>query len=224
MVLFTSALAFASPSLPFAGLDWEPLGRSDVVWAEEDRGSGVLVGPFDGFLAPSLKAYGGFWFHPHWAAETSLGVARLQNMVFIGDTWTQQHWGVVRPALAIRWSWNTWNTATVHPWLRVGGFVDFPSVRQTSNAFTRKEQKEADALSDTERARLSGAGVQLGAGLTYPLAPGFRLGGRYQLDYYRSMALENEGDAITSWLHGTAGILMEFHGTIPHDEPEKQVP
>lgn len=224
MGILTSALALASPATPFAGMDWEPLGRSDVVWASEERGSGVLVGPFDGFADPSLTAYGGVWWSPHWAVESSLGVARLQNTVFLDDTWTQQHWGVVRPALALRWSWVEARLDRPHPWLRAGSFGSIPSVRQTSNAFTRKEQKTADALAETERSRLSGLGLQLGAGVTYPLAPGLHLGGRYQLEYYRSLAVENEGDAITSWLHGSAAILLEFQGNVPnpppHDAPQ----
>ena len=212
MGILTTALALASPATPFAGMDWEPLSRSDIVWGSEERGSGVLVGPYDGFVAPSLSAYGGMWWNAHWAVETSLGVARLQNTVYLDDTWTQQHWGVVRPAIAMRWAWVEAQPHRAHPWIRGGVFGSIPSVRQTSNAFTRKEQKAADALAETERSRLSGIGFHAGAGVTYPLAPGLHLGGRYQLEYHRSLALENEGDAITSWLHGSAGVLLEFQG------------
>ncbi len=220
MGILTSALTLAAPATPFGGMDWEPLGRSDVVFGSEERGSGVLVGPFDGFTDPSLTAYGGVWWNRRWAVETSLGIARLQNTVFLNDTWTQQHWGVVRPALAMRWSWTDAQPDRPHPWLRAGTFGSLPSVRQTSNAFTKKEQKAADALAETERSRLSGLGFEFGAGVTYPLAPGLHLGGRYQLEYYRSLAAENEGDAITSWLHSSAGILLEFQGITTQD-PQK---
>ena len=91
--------------------------------------------------------------------------------------------------------------------------------RQRNGTSLREEI--ADALAETERSRLSGLGFEFGAGVTYSLAPGLHLGGRYQLEYYRSLAAENEGDTITSWLHGSAGILLEFQGITTQD-PQKE--
>lgn len=209
MLALVLALA-AQAATPIAGVEWTPLSRSDLVWVDGERTSGLLVGEFDGFVRPSLQAYGGAWLGERLGLVGTLGVARLTSTTWVGEDWTQRHWGVVRPGLDLRLSLTQRVVGKPALWLDLGGHGDIPSARVTSNAFTDEEQELADEDAWIERARLGGFGGHLGAGVDYRLKPGLMVGARYALGYHRGVLQTSETSVVSSWLSSSASLTLGF--------------
>lgn len=208
-----SALFLANAALaatPFMGIEWRPLSRADLNWIEDGRSSGLSVGEFDGTANPSLNALGGVWLSPRVATVASLGVARLQNTTETSDIISQRHWGVIRPGIDVRWGLMTPEIKKPYPWLFAGMHGDIPSARDTSNGYTKPEQKAADANATIERARLGGIGGRLGIGADYRPLPGIAFGFQYALTWRRGVFQSDDRQAVTSWLSGEAALLLAF--------------
>ena len=213
MLSILTTLAFAGPAVPFGGLDWKPLGRADLLWAGDNRSTGVLVGPFDGFLDPNLSAYGGVWLHPRFSLGGSFGMARVQNTSQSGDERITRLWQSLRPELAIRWRLRPPETPGPSVWLTSTVHASIATVRDRSNAYTKREQTLADENTQREQAALSGAGGSLGMGASYPLSEHCSIGGYYKLTFQASASSADDVADLTSWLAGQTGLLLELTGS-----------
>jgi hypothetical protein len=197
-------------TIPFFGLAWTPLSRQDVVWSEQDRTSGVLVGEFDGTVRPNMEAYGGAWLGNHLGFSASVGIARLTNTTWVdSENWEQRHWGVIRPSFDLRVS--PWKPGDhPRPWLHLGMHGDIPSSRSVSNAFTEEEQAAADDLAYDERARLGGVGGRVGVGAEQTLGRGIAVGLTWSADVHQSVLRGDDARAVTTWLGTSAQLLLSF--------------
>ena len=195
---------------PIAGVSWTPLSRSDLVWVDEGRTSGVAVGEFDGVARPALAAFGGAWVSERVGVVGSLGVARLQSTTWTGDTWRQRHWGVVRPEIDLRIALSTREVGRPAPWLFLGLYGDIPSARDVSNGYNEAEQEDADEDAWVERVRLGGLGGRLGAGVDYRLRDGLALGATWAVGYHRGFLQSTDTKVVSSWLATEASLLLSF--------------
>lgn len=202
--------ALAAAATPFVGLAWQPLSRADLLWVDEGRTSGVAVGEFDGVVDPPLQAFGGVWLSDDIGLVGSLGVARLQTTTVVGDTWRQQHWGVIRPAIDIRYAIGPREVGRPAPWATLGVHGDIPSARDVSNGYTDEEQAQADQEAFIDRARLGGVGARMGVGLDYRLREGIAIGGMYTIGWHRGLLRTDEADVVSSWVSGRAQLLVTF--------------
>jgi len=208
-----SALIFGSLAVaatPLLGVEWRPLSRADLNWLEDGRSSGLSVGEFDGTVDPSLSVFGGAWWHPRVATTGRLGIARLQNTTQVGDVVTQRHWGVIRPAIDLRWALVKPAPLRPYPWLLVGIHGDIPSARDTSNGYSKPEQRAANENATIERARLGGLGARAGVGADYRPVPGVAFGLQYTLTWRRGVFLSEDRQAVSSWFSGEASLLLAF--------------
>lgn len=212
MLSLLTTIALAGPAVPFGGLDWKPLGRSDLVWEGDTRSTGVLVGPFDGFLDPNLSAYGGVWLHPRLGLAGSLGVARVQNTSQTGDVQATRLWQSVRPELTLRWRLVPPTAQRPSVWVSLSGHAALATVRDRSNAYSKKEQTQADENAQREQAALTGGGGSFGAGMAYPLTEQLSVGGYYRFIYQRSATSADDATDLTSWVSAQAGFLFELTG------------
>ncbi len=210
LALLLATTAHAGPVAPFLGLEWRPLSRGDLGWVLGDNTTGTQVGGLDGFVSPNLGAYGGAWLTDHLALEGSLGVARLQTTTWVEDVYVQRHWGVVRPALDLRFSLLEHRDPRPVPFLFGGVHVDVPSARDVSNGYTEEEQEAAAITATAERARLGGFGGRLGIGAAVRVVQGLSLGARYALTWHRSSFLGDDPTAVTSWATGEASLLLQL--------------
>ena len=207
LVACSAALAVT----PYAGAEWRPLSRGDLTWVDEGDTSGLLVAGLDGFVRPQLMAYAGAWVSPHIGAHASLGVARLQTTTWSEEVYVQRHWGVVRPAFDVRVSLLARHDRRPIPWLFIGGHVDLPSARDTSNGYTRDELELANRTATLDRIRLGAIGSRLGAGVDVGLIPAVRLGLQWAIDWQRTLFKGSDPTAITQWVSAEGALLLEFH-------------
>ena len=134
-VLMASSPAIAGTGAVF-GVELRPLSRGDLTWVAEGNTSGEAVGALDGFVRPNLQAYGGVVLGDTFVVLGSLGVARLQTTVRADDVVTQQHVGVVRPALDLRVRLAEAAPLRPVPHLVAGFHLAIPSARDTSSCST----------------------------------------------------------------------------------------
>ena len=209
--MLVSLLALvASAATPFAGATFSPLSRADLTWVGDAKTSGVEVGEFDGFVHPTLQAFGGAWFSRRWGLEGSLGLARLTSTTWTGDTWRQRSWGVFRPevdgllALGRR--------IPMRPAFSfvLGLDVDVPSARDTSNEYTTDEQKLADDNAYADRLRLGGVGGVAGGDVDFWFTDGIALGVRWTVDAQFGILKTSESSTISSWVTSDAAFTVTF--------------
>ncbi len=196
----------ARAATPYAGLEWTPLGRADLAWVD----TGLVVGGSDGFARPDLLAYGGAWWSEHVGLHASLGVARLQTTSWSGEVYTQQHVGVVRPALDARIALLRRGDRRPIPWVLAGAHVDIPSARDVSNGYTPEEEEAADVTATEDRLRLGATGGRLGAGVDLGVLPFLRLGGQWALGWQRSLWRTGDPGTVSSFLSAEAALLVEI--------------
>lgn len=206
------APALAAPAVPVAGLEWRPLGRTDLDWVQDQRTSGLGVGEFDGAVRPALSAWFGLRVSERTALVGSLGVARRTTTVWADGpdgepVYRSRHWGVVRPELGLRvapWTFGPGPRAFVQVTL----FGDVPSARDVSNAYTEEEQDNADATAAAERVRLGGLGARAGFGVDVPVGRGIHVGGMYALIAQQTLLVSDDADAVSTWLAAEASLLL----------------
>lgn len=212
LVAWGTALA----ATPYAGVEWRPLSRGDLSWVEEGESTGLLVGATDGFVRPQLAGHVGAWITPRIGAHGSLGVARLQATSWAGDVYVQRHWGVVRPAFDVRVALLERDQGRRPvPWLFLGGHIDAPSARSTSNGFTAEEREAASRAATLDRIRLGGIGGRIGAGADLALLPSLHLGLQWAFGWQRTLFRGSDPTAITSWVAAEGSLLLEIHWPRP---------
>lgn len=208
--MWWSLAAAALAAEPYVALEWRPLGRSDLTWVQEDRTSGLLVGSLDGFARPQAQLDVGAWLTDHVALQGSLGVARMQTTTWVGDVYTQQHWGVVRPGLDAKVRLGAPPPGLPVPWALAGVHVDLPSARDVSNGYDEAQQVTADETATADRMRLGAFGGRLGVGVEQRLIGGLSLGAQYTLQWQRSLFVDTDPRTITSLTTGEAAVLLLF--------------
>lgn len=201
----------AQATTPFAGVEWRPLSRADLVWVEEQRTSGLAVGEFDGVAAPDLAAFGGVWLGPERVGISGgVGVARLTNITQTDQVVRTRHWGVVRPSLDLRLRLGPIAPARPVLWLIAGLHGDLPSARDVSNGYTPEEQELADEAATAERARLGGVGARAGAGVDLNLTRSLAVGAMYTVEVHQAVLVLDDLDVVSRWLSGQAAVLLIF--------------
>jgi hypothetical protein len=134
----------------------------------------------------------------------------LQTTTWVGETYQQRHWGVVRPSLEGRFSFIRRENRWPIPWAILGVYVDVPSARDVSNAYSPEEQQAADETAEVERLTLWGFGGRVGAGVDYRILPGIALGAEFTLGLHQSVLAGQDQSAVSSWLATEAALLMIF--------------
>jgi hypothetical protein len=200
----------ANAATPFIGLEWRPLSRQDLVWVDEGRTSGVLVGEFDGAVRPVFSAFGGAWFNRYVGLSLGLGVAQLSSTTRVEDTYRQRQWGVVRPQLDLRFGWLDRRLRFPIPWFMLGAHGDIPSARDVSNAYTDDEQEAADSAAEVERIRLGGVGGRAGLGVDYMMLPGLSLGLTFSVGVHASTYVGPDEGFTTLWVSTDGALLLTF--------------
>ncbi len=196
--------------VPYAGVEIRPFSRADLVWVEDGRTTGTTVGEFDGVVDPAVSAYIGAWLGPWIGLQGGLGIARLQTTTYVGESFYQQHWGVVRPSLDARVALMRRRDRFPVPWAMVGLFVDLPSARDVSDAYSEEEQLAADESASIDRLALWGLGGRLGLGVDYRLLPGIAVGAQVTLGYTQSVLASQDANTVSSWLASSGALLLHF--------------
>ncbi len=209
--MIAALLAAASlAATPVFGLEWTPLSRGDLVWVADGRTTGLGVGEFDGTVRPALSAFGGAWVSRRVGLVGSLGVARLTSTATTAETWRARHWGVVRPAVDVRFALIPRDDPRPSPWVFLGAYGDIPSARDTSNGYSDEEEEEADQTAYAERARLGGFGGRAGVGVDVRLHPYLSLGALWAVQVHRGTLITSETHTVTAWVGGHASLLLTF--------------
>ncbi len=206
LLLLSTALA----ATPFAGLQFNPISRADLVWEGDARSTGTLVGEFDGTANPALKGFGGVWLGNGLGIVGTLGIARLTTTTWVEDVWRQRHWGIVRPGLDLRFSLGPREVGRPAAWVSAGTYGDIPSSRDTSNGYTEEEQEDADLTAFIDRGRLGGFGFTAGFGVDYRVAKGIAVGGTYGLRLHRGVLRSPEAVSVSSWIAAEGALLLTF--------------
>lgn len=204
--LSTSAQAASG----FAGVEWRPLSRQDLVFVDEGRTSGTAVGEFDGSVRPVLSAYGGAWFNRYVGLSVGLGLATLSTETAAEDTYRQRTWGVFRPSLDLRFGWIERKVRFPIPWVVVGAYGDVPTVVDVSNAYTAEEQEAADVAASNESFRLGGVGGRIGMGVDYQVLPGLAIGAQVTVGIHRATYTGGDDTFTSLWVATEAAILLSF--------------
>lgn len=225
MLLALMVTAQAAPR-GFAGLEWRPLSRQDLVWVDENRTSGTTVGEFDGTVKPVLSAFGGAWFNRYVGLSAGLGFAQSTADSRTTETRQQHVWSVVRPSLDVRLGWVEPRDRFPIPWFLVGVYGDIPTVRDVSEQYTEDEQAAADAAALNDRYRLGGVGGRVGAGVDYRILPYLAIGAQFNVGLHRSTYTGADTRFTTLWVATEASILLTFEWPgkggfkrAPHVEP-----
>lgn len=213
VTVLIASQALASPDepvRPFAGVEWQPLSRADLVWVDEGRASGTTVGEFDGIVNPTLKAYGGAWLTPRLGLSATVGVARIGNTSEVDQVIRHLHWGVIRPGLDVRFALNERRPYRPVAWILTGGHGDIPSARDVSNGYDETEQLAADDAFAVERAQLSGIGGRTGLGVDYEVLPGLDLGAMWAVGYHRTLWRGPDITLLSQAVSAEASLFLQF--------------
>ena len=196
--------------VPYAGVEFHPYSRQDAVWVDENRTSGLSVGEFDGTIRPTLGGFVGTWIGDFIGLHLGLGVARLQTTTWVGETYQQRHWGVVRPSIEGRFAFIRREARWPIPWGLLGVYVDIPSARDVSNGYSEEEQQAADETAQVERLTLWGVGGRAGLGVDYRLLPGIAVGAQFTVGWHQAILAGQDQAAVSSWLATEAAVLLIF--------------
>ena len=209
-VLFSLLAPTALGAAPFVTAEFSPLSRGDLSWTAEAEGSGLLVGEFDGFVNPALKAHLGAWLNPSFGFSIHLGNAQIQTTTIADDIYYQQHWGVVRPGFDLRLS--PWRTPPKLPsaWVLLGAYMDLASARDISNGYTESEQEEANGIAAGYLNRLRGQGGRLGFGVEQRLIGGRSVGLLATSIWHRNAMIAESSKTVSTWTGGDASLLLSF--------------
>ena len=112
----------------------------------------------------------------------------------------------------MRWRLTTPGTERPSTWLILSAHAALATVRDRSNAYTKKEQATADENAEREQAALSGGGGSLGVGMSYPINEHLSVGGYYRMTLQVSASSADDARDLTSWTAGQAGFLFELTG------------
>lgn len=209
LLLVAAMTAQAAPT-GFAGLEWRPLSRQDLVWVDEQRTSGTAVGEYDGTVKSVLSAFGGAWFNRYVGLSAGIGLAQDTRNTRSEDGKQQHVWSVVRPALDLRLGWMQRRDRFPIPWFLVGVYGDIPTVRDTSTLYTEEEQAAADAAALNDKFRLGGVGGRAGAGVDYRILPYLAIGAQFSVGLHQATYVGGDARFTTLWVATEASLLLTF--------------
>lgn len=208
--MFAWACFTVEAAVPLMGLEIRPLGRADLVWVDEARTTGVLVGEHDGVVSPPVAAFGGARLGERWVLTGGLGVAWLENLTTAGDVTTRRWWAVFRPSADLRANLLVRRPQRPVPYLLLGAHGDIPTVGDVSNGYTDEEQAAIDEATATERARLAGVGGRGGVGVELRVLPAFDIGFLYAVEGHRSLWQADDVGLATVWVAGEAALTLTW--------------
>lgn len=210
LALLLALTVDAEAARGFAGLEWRPLSRQDLVWVEEERTSGTAVGEFDGTVRPVLGAFGGVWFSRHVGLSFGLTYAQIDRSSRTEESRRLTRVSVLRPSLDLRFGWMEPQPQRPVPWVLVGLYGDIPAARDVSTAFSEAEQEAADQVAADSRYRLGGIGGRVGLGLDYRLMPGLMIGGQVSVGVHRAGYTGGDTRFATVFVATEAALLLTF--------------
>jgi hypothetical protein len=208
MIALLGAAAVAAT--PYFGAEWRPLSRGDLTWVLDGATTGLVVGGLDGFVRPQVVPYGGAWLGRRVGVHGSIGMARLQTTTETDGVVSQRHWGVVELASDVRFALLERTDPRPNPWLFLGGHVDLPSARDTSDGYTEDEQELADEGATADRRQLGGFGARLGVGADLGVLPYLRLGLSWCAVWHRGSFPGADPTDATSFVSAEGALLLQL--------------
>jgi len=195
----------------YLGVDYAPLGRADLVVAEEGQTSGTGLGEFDGLLQPPLTAWGGL-LNGRRAWLLGLSVASERTSSYIGTESARSVRGAVRPSVDHRTYLRDRELHTPLPWIQVGLYGVIPWGWETSESYTTEEQAAMDTQAAIDRSRIGGAGLRMGGGVELGFQGGLFIGARSLLVIHQGRESDEDGITISTQLRTdvalTAGLQL----------------
>lgn len=202
MFLLATALAAEGSAL---GVDYVPSGRADLVWVDEARTSGTLVGELDGLVRPSLTPY----LVLHGARVSTvlgLGFGRTSEISWTGEERRKVVNAGIRPAVDLH---HYLLEDRASAWVGAGVYGVIPIVRDVSSAYGEAEQEAAREASREVMARIGGVGGRLGAGAEVELSPGLTVGLRFHTNAWRGQRISEDSVSISTLMWADAGLRLQ---------------
>jgi len=213
--MITALLVVLSPALagPWhgtVGVDWTPLGRSDLAWVDAGQLSGTLVAATDGMLAPPLALHLGVTTATD-AVLLDLGLGRLgtTDITYDGDGAVVSEAAQYVMGLRLGADYRRYlrrrvlpgddSAPSVSPYLQGGGYAVIPSARRADTSWTADEQTVQDSEAGGDRARIGAVGFRVGGGAEACFSLGACVGLRGLLVVQRSQEV-GEGYKTVSTL------------------------
>ena len=199
----------------YAGLDWVPFGRADLLWVDEGRASGTLAAETDGALRPPLRAWGG----PVWGRHGALFNASMMRLTT--TTWGSNPEGgddlvttIRQGGLRLGGDYRFWlvprQSGKPLAWVSAGMYGVIPQIKYTSEAWEDSEQTSYDELAREDKARVGGFGGSLGTGAELMWDNGLVLGARTGLVLHRGQRVDEEQISVTVLLSVETALSLGF--------------
>ena len=202
MLLLATALAAQGTAL---GVDYVPSGRADLIWVDEGRASGTLVGEFDGLVRPSLTPY--LLVHGQRVSVAfSFGFARTAEINWTGEERRKVVNTALRPAMDVQ---RYLVQDKVSVWVGAGVHGVVPIVRDLSTAYGEAELEAAREANREVMARIGGVGARVGAGAEVELASGLSLGLRVHGNSWRGQRISEDSVSVSTLTWADAGLRMQ---------------
>lgn len=214
LALVAVPTAQAGPAA-YAGVDWVPFGRADLLWVDEDRASGTLAAETDGALRPPLRAWGG----AVWGRHGLLANASIMRI-------TTTTWGsspaaddelvttVRQGALRLGADYRFWlvprQTGKPLAWVGGGAHGVIPQIDYSSEAWDESETYAYDEAAREDRARIGGFGFNLGAGAELMWDNGLVLGARTGLVVHRGQRVDEDQISVTVQAGAETALSLGF--------------
>ncbi|MCP4805052.1 MAG: hypothetical protein GY913_17305 [Proteobacteria bacterium] len=203
-------LTTAHAAEPFVGVDYVPMGRIDLLWADSEQPSGTFVGEFDGLVSPPLSAYAGLFRGDHWAWTLGLSMARTRTVTWTAaDRRTLTATGI-RPALDGQRYLLPREVGAPTAWVGAGLYGVIPIARDRNDAYGEEEQSAANEGSREVMARIGGLGGRVGVGAEYLLVDGLTVGFRTHLWGYRGQRFTEDALLVSTLVSVDAALRVQI--------------
>lgn len=195
---------------PFVGVDYAPMGRADLLWADSDQPTGTFVGELDGLISPPLSAYAGIFRGDHWAWTLGLSMARTRTVTWtLDDRRVQTNTGI-RPALDLNRYLIDREVGSPTAWVGGGLYGVIPIARDQNDAYGDEEQQAANEGAREIMARIGGVGARAGVGAEYLLLDGLTVGLRTHLSGYRSQRYTEDALLVSTLVSVDAAVRVQI--------------
>ena len=203
------ALLTSTHATPFFGVDYVPMGRADLLWADSEQPTGTFVGEFDGLVNPPLSAYAGVFRGDHWAWTFGLTAARTRTV-----NWQLEDRRVVtatgiRPSVDLSRYLVEREIGKPTAWVGGGLYGVIPIARDRNDAYGDEEQHAANEGSREVMARIGGVGGRVGVGAEYLLVEGLTVGLRTHLWGYRGQRFTEDALLVSTLVSVDAGLRVQ---------------
>lgn len=218
LLLSLVAPAQAAPEA-YAGVDWVPFGRADLVYVDEDRSSGTLASETDGSLRPPLRAWGGVVFGRHGvlanASIMQITTTTWASTPAEGDDGEGELVAKVRQgALRLGADYRFWliprQTGKPIAWVGGGAYGVVPRIDYSAEGWDESEQFAYDEAAREDKARIGGFGFTLGTGAELMWDNGLVLGARTGLQLHRGQRVDEDQISVTVQLGVETALSLGF--------------